>query len=166
MLQAKVNEKHQFEVESADEGLKINGKLLAPDILTLDGERIHLLLDQKSYTAELLSISENGKELTIRINNKTHQISLKDKNDILLEKLGMSSSSQRKSNDVKAPMPGLILRLMAEAGKEVKKDEGLLVLEAMKMENVIKAPHEGVLKEIKVQPGDKVEKNQVLVVFE
>jgi len=78
---------------------------------------------------------------------------------------------RRKSGDdhlgdsgiIKAPMPGRISRVLVEKGTEVRRGEGLLVLEAMKMENEIPAPADGVIDEIFVKPGDTVEGGADLV---
>lgn len=64
---------------------------------------------------------------------------------------------------IKAPMPGLVLRVPVEAGSQVSQGQGVLVLEAMKMENEIKAPAAGVVESIQVTPGQAVEKGEVLL---
>lgn len=92
-------------------------------------------------------------------------LQLKDKNDMLLEKLGMNVASLSALKDIKAPMPGLILDLKVKEGDEVKKGDVVLILEAMKMENIIKAPGDGKVKSVKVNLKDSVEKNQVLIQF-
>lgn len=66
---------------------------------------------------------------------------------------------------VKAPMPGKISALKAEAGKAVKRDDIILVLEAMKMQNDITATADGTLHEIRVNPGDNVKTGDVLAVI-
>jgi biotin carboxyl carrier protein len=66
---------------------------------------------------------------------------------------------------LRAPMPGLVLRLLVEPGREVARGDGLVVLEAMKMENELKAPAGGVVGAVHVRPGEPVEKGQVLVEF-
>ncbi|MBP9020320.1 MAG: biotin/lipoyl-binding protein [Syntrophobacterales bacterium] len=68
--------------------------------------------------------------------------------------------------NVVAPMPGTISEILVEVGDQVKADEELVILEAMKMENPITAPVTGTVKEIKVAEEDKVDTNQVLVVLE
>jgi acetyl-CoA carboxylase biotin carboxyl carrier protein len=70
------------------------------------------------------------------------------------------------SVEVKAPMPGKILEVLVSAGDQVKEDDELVMLEAMKMENPIYAPADGTVKEIKVKTGDSVETDQVMVVLE
>ncbi|WP_297465930.1 acetyl-CoA carboxylase biotin carboxyl carrier protein subunit [Thermococcus sp.] len=64
---------------------------------------------------------------------------------------------------VTAPMPGKIIRILVKEGQEVKTGQGLLVLEAMKMENEIPAPKDGVVKKILVKEGDTVDTGQPLV---
>jgi biotin carboxyl carrier protein len=68
--------------------------------------------------------------------------------------------------NIVAPMPGTISEILVEVGDQVKADEELIILEAMKMENPIVAPSNGVVKEIKVAEEDKVDTNQLLIVLE
>jgi len=68
--------------------------------------------------------------------------------------------------EVVAPMPGTIAEILVEVGDQVRADEELVILEAMKMENPIIAPADGTVKEIKVAEEDKVDTNQVLLVLE
>ena len=88
-----------------------------------------------------------------------------DQFDELLHQLGMDNLNTATISEIKAPMPGLVLRILASVGQEVQKGGNLLVLEAMKMENIIKAPADVIIKSVKVNPGDKVEKNQVMMIF-
>ena len=74
--------------------------------------------------------------------------------------------SNQKESELKAPMPGKVLDIMVTAGGSVVKGDGVLVLEAMKMENVIKSPADGVIKRIAVVKNQAVEKNEVLIEFE
>ena len=67
---------------------------------------------------------------------------------------------------IKAPIPGLVSRLLVRAGDEVKAHQALAILEAMKMENEIKAPRAGVVKKIKVKAGQSVEQGAVMLTLE
>lgn len=67
---------------------------------------------------------------------------------------------------LKAPMPGLVVRLEVEPGQTVAPGAGVIVLEAMKMENELRSPAGGRVKSVLVRPGQAVEKGQVLVEFE
>ena len=67
---------------------------------------------------------------------------------------------------VEAPMPGNIWKVLVKEGQEVKEDDALLILEAMKMENVLTSPRDGIIKSISVSKNDTVDKNQLLIEFE
>lgn len=70
------------------------------------------------------------------------------------------------SVEVKAPMPGKILKVLVNVGDKVQEDDEVLILEAMKMENPIYAPAGGTVKEIKVKANDSVETDQTMMVIE
>ena len=70
------------------------------------------------------------------------------------------------SVDVKAPMPGKILEVLVKVGDQVKEDDEVIMLEAMKMENPIYAPAGGTVKEIKVKANDSVDTEQLMMVIE
>jgi len=65
-----------------------------------------------------------------------------------------------------APMPGKVVRVLVEQGQPVTEAQGLVVVEAMKMENEIKAPREGTVREVHVREGQAVEGGALLVVVE
>jgi len=136
-----------------------------PDVHETSATRFHILHLAKSYRIEIIAINKEEKTIELKVNNRFHLVKLKDKFDDLLKSLGMESSGPAVHKDVKAPMPGLVLQVLVEAGQQVDKDSPLVVLEAMKMENVIKSPASGTVKIIRVQKGIAVEKNAVLVEF-
>jgi len=80
-----------------------------------------------------------------------------------IEGLVRKSEPAGQGGVVKAPMPGLVLRIPVSVGETVAAGQGVLVLEAMKMENEIKAAAPGVIVGILVQPGQAVEKGQILL---
>ena len=116
--------------------------------------------------ADVVESNTAEKTFVIRINNNNYSLQLKDQYDELLQSLGMDSLNNQKESEIKAPMPGRVLDIMLSAGSSVVKGDGVLVLEAMKMENVIKSPTDGVIKKIAVIKDQAVEKNEVLVEFE
>lgn len=68
--------------------------------------------------------------------------------------------------EIRAPMPGKVVRVQTEAGATVEKGSGLVVVEAMKMQNEMKSPRAGVVVSINVKPGDTVNAGDVLAVVE
>ncbi len=165
MSKVTINKTTAVEVENTDQGITIDGKSFNWDIVQLAEGYFHILHNKKSYKAEVVKADKVTKTFTFKINNHTHTVEVKDKFDMLLEKLGMTNSVSSKVNNIKAPMPGLILDLKVKAGDEVRAGDQLLILEAMKMENIIKSPGDGTVKSVKVKKGDTVEKNQVLIEF-
>ncbi len=146
--------------------LKINGKVIDPDTQRISKHKIHVLLNNHSYSAELLGYDQSERTITLKVNGKVTRIKLQDKYDQLLHDLGMDSALSKKAGDLKAPMPGLVVEVAVSEGGEVKKGDKLLVLEAMKMENILKATSDGVVKKINVKKSNAVEKNQVLIEFQ
>lgn len=163
MYSAKVNKRSTFQIDSTKTGLKIDGADVPLDLAQLSNGDYHLLSNGRSYRIELLSMEQESKTVVLRINGMKYTVALKDQFDALLQQLGMDNLNTTKVNDVKAPMPGLVLRILVNEGDIVKKGDGLLVLEAMKMENIIKASGDATIKKVQVKSGDKVEKNQVLI---
>ncbi len=103
---------------------------------------------------------------TFLVNGQKQIIEIKDKYDDLLKQLGMDKLMGNKINLLKAPMPGLVLKVMVTEGKVIKKGDGLIVLEAMKMENIIKASADGIVKKIHIEEKNTVDKNQKMIEFE
>lgn len=159
---------HTFDVELDSTGStgKVNGEEVALDIANLSGNSWHLIKDDQSYNVQVVKAEMESKTFTIWVNGKEYEVKAKDDFDLLLDKMGLADLATTKVNDVKAPMPGLVLKIMVKPGQEVAKDDPILILEAMKMENVLKSPTDGVVKEIGVEKGDAVEKNTVLIAFE
>jgi biotin carboxyl carrier protein len=135
------------------------------DCKWVGNRKIHLIQGSKSIEAELLSLDHETKTMQVRLGHKTVNLQVKDRFDLLLEKMGMNQSGSSNLKDIKAPMPGLILDIKVAPGDLVKKGDVVVILEAMKMENSIKSPGDGVVKDIKVALKQSVEKNQVLIQF-
>ncbi|SFN81798.1 Biotin-requiring enzyme [Bizionia echini] len=126
----------------------------------------HILENNKSYKAEILQRDFNAKQYQVKINGTLYQIAIEDYLDVLIQELGFEIGASKQVNDIKAPMPGLILDIAVQAGQEVNEDDTLIILEAMKMENVITSPRNGIIKSVSVSKGDAVDKNQLLLEFE
>jgi len=156
-----------FDIESEANGLKgtINGNSFLIDLLESGKDKFHLLYQNRSININVISVADDRKSAQLQLNGKTLEVSLQDSFDLLLKNLGISAGQAKKVNEIKAPMPGLVLRLEASEGALIKKGEALLVLEAMKMENIIKAPEDVTVGRIHVEKGQAVEKNQLLISF-
>jgi len=149
----------------ATDNMTLNGQPFAWDITDLGAGRFHILHEDHSYNAEVVEANYTAKTITLKLNGKRVELQAKDRFDLLLERLGMSNAAAAKVNELKAPMPGLIVDIRVQPGQAVQKGDPLLVLEAMKMENILKAPADGTVGNLKVNLRDNVQKGQVLVQF-
>ncbi len=165
MYTVKVNDKFNFDIDADKGQLRVNNELVSLNSENLNGLKKHILYQNKSYTVEIEKLDLAEKTATIKVNGKSYSLAVKDQFDQLLKQLGMDNLSSNKIQQIKAPMPGLVLNVLVAEGDEVKKGESLLVLEAMKMENMIKSPTDGLIKKVSVKQGDKVEKNTLMLHF-
>ena len=161
MIKATINGKKEFSVGDNE----LDGQAVEWDIIEVRDNTFHILKDNKSYNATLISFNAEEKTMVINVNGNDYEISIKDKYDLLLQQLGITAKSASAVQSIKAPMPGLIINVVAKEGDEVKKGDTLWILEAMKMENVLKSPRDGVIKKVKAELKQTVEKNQVLIEF-
>jgi len=161
------NSEFAIEWESAKQGTgTINGSSFSISLVKSGEGEFHILRDGRSYRAQVLKANPAEKSFMIRVNGEKCTVQVKDKFDLLLAEMGLSNLSQKKINEMRSPMPGLVIDIQVEAGQSVKTGDPLMILEAMKMENVLKSPTDGVIKKIAVSKGKAVEKNEILVQFE
>lgn len=161
-----IGDKSEYSIHRNGTQMMLSNKEVSYDLVPIKGQQYHMIKDKQSYTLELLHLDAKEKLISVKVNGKIFKLQLKDKYDKLLHSLGMDVMASVKVSDLKAPMPGLVLNIGVSVGHEVKKDEPIIVLEAMKMENVLKSPADGIIKSIHVKKGDAVEKNQLLLCFE
>jgi biotin carboxyl carrier protein len=166
MLRIEINSKYTYRITSDNNTVLVDEQVAGFDLQEAGKDRIHLIKDNKSYLTELISFDPLTKSGTIKVNSNIYHFKAKDKYDELLEKLGIDKLNVSSISDLKAPMPGMVLKIAVQEGQEVEKGENLLVLEAMKMENIIKSPADLTIGSLKIKAGDKVEKNQILITFQ
>ncbi|MEY2923996.1 MAG: hypothetical protein RLZZ337_536 [Bacteroidota bacterium] len=154
-----------FSVTKNENAILLDNKTTEYDLIALPNGLYHLVLDNQSYTIEVLDKDTSSGKLTLKINGRKVETTLENKLAKLLKSMGMESG-KKKLKELKAPMPGLVLDVKVTSGQEVSEGQELLVLEAMKMENAIKSPQDGVIDNVAIQKNDKVDKNQLLISFQ
>jgi len=165
MYQVKVGDNYNFDISIDKQAIIVNNEALVLDSISLNNNTSHIIINNKSYRVEVEELDIASKTAIVKVNGKPYSLTIKDQFDQLLQQLGMDNLTANKIQQVKAPMPGLVLNILVNEGDEIKKGDSLLVLEAMKMENMIKSPTDGIIKKIEIKQGDKVEKNELLVSF-
>ncbi|GAA4278358.1 acetyl-CoA carboxylase biotin carboxyl carrier protein subunit [Aquimarina mytili] len=155
----KVTVNKNFEFEFTKKGIAEIDALLTSDT------QYHVLQDSKSYHTEVIQSDFNSKQYEVKVNDTIYKVAIANELDMQIAAMGFSIGSSKQINAIKAPMPGLLLDIHVDIDQEVKEDEPLLILEAMKMENVILSPRDGVIKSISAAKGDAVDKGQLLIEF-
>ena len=143
----------------------IDGKLLDYELLNLNCNKYLLRIDNIFYeiSSEKIdngtySLLVNGKQ--VRANAKTE---LEERVTKLIESAKITSNLHL---EIKAPMPGMILKIKKHEGNKIEAGESVLILEAMKMENDLKTPASGTIKKLFVKEGSTVEKGEILFSME
>ena len=115
----------------------------------------------------VLTMRSSGRgQWSLGIGGERWDVEVLDERTRHIRSLTAGAERKRGPGTLKAPMPGLVVRILAEPGQPVSAGAGLVVLEAMKMENELKAPAAAVVRGVSVRAGEAVEKGQVLVEFE
>ncbi|MDO1500436.1 acetyl-CoA carboxylase biotin carboxyl carrier protein subunit [Winogradskyella maritima] len=156
MYKAKVNDAMEFELND-------DSKL---DAVSSSNTEFHIIDNNESFNAKVISTDFKKRMYRIEVNGNLYDVALQNELDQRITEMGFEVGSSKQVSEIKAPMPGLILEITVSEGTEVKENDTLLILEAMKMENVIASPREGVIKSISVKQGEAVEKNSLLLEFE
>ncbi len=156
---------HVYEIEvSADNTVKVNGEPHAVDFRGIEGSTLYsLLMDSHSFEALIERLG--GDQFRVSIGDEQLEVAVEDER---MRKIGKGLGKVAQTGGdvmIKAPMPGLVKGVPVEVWQEVQAGQGVLILEAMKMENELRAPRAGLVKEIRVKEGDKVEHGQPLVVI-
>jgi acetyl/propionyl-CoA carboxylase alpha subunit len=102
---------------------------------------------------------------SLHIEGIEYEVVVRDPKTELLAKVVGGGAAASATAEVRAPIPGLITKVLLKAGDAVKKDQPVLCLDAMKLENEISSPRDGTVKSVDVQPGQAVEKGQSLFVI-
>jgi acetyl/propionyl-CoA carboxylase alpha subunit len=168
MYKIKVNDRFEFVTNTNGvTGITtVDDNVIEGDISQVKENLYHLIIKNKSYTAEIVTADYKTREFKIRVNNNIYSLKARDKYDDLLKKMGFEMKNNLKADAIRAPMPGLVLEVKVTDGQKITKGDPVLVLEAMKMENILKATSDGMVKRVAVAKGDKVEKNDLLIELE
>lgn len=155
---------HTYEIRpGANHSVEVNGEPHRVDFQTIDeGALYSLLIDNKSWH---VLVERKGDEYRVSIEGELYMVSVQDERTRKIQKALTRAAKETGEFILKAPMPGLVRGIPVQTGQEVQKGQGLVILEAMKMENELRATRAGVVSDIRVKPGDAVELGQALVII-
>ena len=154
----------EFEVDIDADGVRVDGDPVSATLEPLPGTPLRQLRIGSRTTVFSVESAGGGAWLLGSCGERW-EASVVDERTRHIRSLTGEGRQRAGAGEVKAPMPGLVLRVLVEPGQLVAAGAGLAVLEAMKMENQIKAPAAGVVQAVRVTAGTAVEKGQVLMVL-
>ena len=150
--------------------VELDGKIFRVDAHTMPSQIVTVLIDNKSYDVEVddrdLSTDPLDGRVSVRVRGRVVRLEVLEERRKKMKDAQSSHFAQSGTIRVVSPMPGKILRYLVAVGDEVKEGQGVVVIEAMKMENELCAPKDGVVKTITSEAGSAVDGGALLLVIE
>lgn len=154
----------EYDVHLTDDATVVNGEPVALADVTHDSHcGVFFRTDSGVHRAV---VDRGAHETVLLYRGREASVDVQTARGRLLSKFAASARKMQHHSEIRASMPGLVVRLAARPGAAVVKGDALLILEAMKMENEIRATTDGVIKTVQVTQGQAVEKGDLLIVLE
>ena len=154
----------QYVVSLDDTGpATVDGQPVRLDVSELAPNTYSVLMDGQSFR---IIACPNGNGHTVLIGACQMNGTVESEREQLIRRYGRTTGSQRRRSEIRAPMPALVVKVEVKPGDDVTAGQGLLILEAMKMENELRASHPGKIGQVYVVEGTPVEKDQLLILLE
>lgn len=154
----------EYRILPKDDGtFLIDGEDKGIGLSSLGNGRYSVLVKGRSFS---ISVSGSDQDRSFLVNGKLVTVVVESERSRMLRKLNAGSGDERGALEIRAPMPALVSSVPVNVGDAVKAGQGLIILEAMKMENEIKAHRNGIVEKVLVSKGKSVEKGELLLVLE
>lgn len=156
-----------IEVELSADGVRVGERLLQAELRDVPGSGVrHLLLDGASIDFVAERTDASGRRWVLQARGSRYDVEVVDERTRAIRELTGPDEVDSGPAPVRAPMPGMITRVEVEVGQDVSAGDGIIVIEAMKMENELRAEAAGTVARVLVGAGEAVEKGAVLVEFQ
>jgi len=155
----------RLEVELDADGVRVEGEHVRAHLADVSGTPIHLVTIGNEQHRVAARRGEARGEYVLWMDGYRYTVEALDERMRTIRDLTNASAAVGGPRPLVAPMPGLIVRVTAVVGDSVDAGQGLVVMEAMKMENELRTTTAGVVKTVHVQPGVAVEKGALLIEF-
>jgi biotin carboxyl carrier protein len=154
---------HQLELEKTAAGweCRLDGQVVHIDALIPRRDVLSLLIDGHAYE---IKREHTATDLHMWVGSSRFAVELRDPRS--LRSRQKAAGDEKGPRRVLAPMPGRVVRVLVAENSEVEAGQGIVVVEAMKMQNEIKSPKKGVVKTISATPGAAVNPGDVLAIVE
>ena len=154
-----------YEIAIDQQGrISVDGQEMSANMRLVGGQHLYsLLVDNTSYEVVLDPEQEPRNTYGVMVSGLRYLVKGQDERSRRLALADRSLRAPDGELTIKAPIPGLVVKVQVSAGQEVVEGETLIILEAMKMENELRAPRAGVIHDIRTDPGAQVKQGQVLM---
>jgi biotin carboxyl carrier protein len=142
--------------------VRFHDRTLTVDALSFADGALSLLIGNESYGVDVEALKDS---VAVTVRGQTVKLGLADERALRLRSAGNGNAATGKQV-ITAPMPGKVVKVLVALGDQVEAGQGLVVVEAMKMENELKSPKAGKVTELPAKEGTTVENNAKLVVVE
>ncbi len=142
----------------------VGDRVLAADLVRIAGSPVYsLVLDGRSHE---VSVHRHNGRFELVIGGESYDADVMDERAMRIAEATGDVGEKQSGETVLAPMPGVVVGIAVAVGDTVEPGQGVVTLEAMKMENELKSAVEGVVREIKIEVGQGVAQGEPLVVIE
>ena len=153
-------------VELDGEGVHVDGAAVRAHLADVEGPPVRLVTIGDAVHRVVARRGAGRGRYTLWLDGHRYEVEALDERSRTIRDMTAAASGPKGPAPLVAPMPGLIVRVNAQPGDAVRAGQGLVVMEAMKMENELRAAADGTVKAVLVSPGTAVEKGTVLVELE
>ena len=154
------------EVVVVSDAVNVDGDLVVGHVAEIEGTPVRMVTIGDAVHRVVVRRGAARGDYTLWVSGHRFDLEALDERTSAIRELSKLSTAAAGPAPLVAPMPGLIVRINAQPGDKVGQGQGLVVMEAMKMENELRAPAAGTVKSINVKPGPAVEKGTVLIEME
>ncbi|HUO04910.1 MAG TPA: biotin/lipoyl-containing protein [Candidatus Binataceae bacterium] len=158
-------EEHEIEVEETEAGsyaIRMGSNRFEADLRRLGPASFSIIVENRSFDFDVV---RDGEETVVASRDRSTRLTVTD----AARRAGHASAGKRQMTgraEIKAAMPGRVVNVLVAPGDSVQANQGVVLVEAMKMENEVKSPKAGKVLEVKVVAGQTVEKGDLMVVIE
>ncbi len=151
-----------FQVDLGPEAVHVDGAPVRADLEAVQGTDVRtLLLDSVSY--RVIVRREGGGRWSLLLGGRRYGAEAVDERTRVIREMTGAGAAAAGPRPVRAPMPGLVVRVEVSVGDRIEEGQGVVIVEAMKMENELRAESGGVVTQVRVAEGETVDKDQILI---
>ena len=156
----------RVEVEIDGDGVRVDGRQVDAHVVDVEGTPVRLVTVGEQVHRVLARRHVDRGRYTLSLDGHRYEVEALDERTRTIREMTAAASGPKGPAPLVAPMPGLVVRVLVQPGDQVAPGQGLVVVEAMKMENELRATAPATVKAVHAQPGQAVEKGAVLVEME